>query len=65
VAGALMYIPGNKPPAAAPGLAGTLLASAGLFFLVFGFSHAETAGWTAALTLGRWPSASPCLSPLA
>ena len=27
-------------------------ASAGLFLIVFGFSHAETAGWTAALTLG-------------
>jgi len=32
--------------------AGTVLASAGLFALVFGFSHAETAGWTAALTIG-------------
>ena len=28
------------------------LASAGLFGIVFGFSHAETAGWTAALTIG-------------
>ena len=32
--------------------AGTVLASAGLFLIVFGFSHAELAGWTAALTLG-------------
>ena len=32
--------------------AGALLASAGLFALVFGFSHAELAGWTAALTIG-------------
>jgi hypothetical protein len=31
---------------------GTVLASAGLFLMVFGFSHAETAGWTAGLTLG-------------
>src|SRR6185437_7838578 len=31
---------------------GGVLASAGLFGIVFGFSHAETAGWTAALTIG-------------
>jgi hypothetical protein len=31
---------------------GTVLACAGLFLIVYGFSHAETAGWTAALTLG-------------
>ncbi len=30
---------------------GTVLASAGLFGLVFGFSHAETAGWTSVVTL--------------
>jgi hypothetical protein len=29
-----------------------VLASGGLFLLVFGFSHAETAGWTSALTMG-------------
>jgi hypothetical protein len=29
-----------------------LLASTGLFCIVFGFSHAESAGWTALLTLG-------------
>jgi EmrB/QacA subfamily drug resistance transporter len=32
-------------------LLGTLLASAGLFAVVFGFSRAESAGWTAASTL--------------
>src|SRR6201999_4639220 len=32
--------------------AGAVLASAGLFLIVFGFSHAETAGWGAALTIG-------------
>jgi hypothetical protein len=31
---------------------GTLLASAGLFCIVYGFAHAETAGWTAGLTIG-------------
>jgi EmrB/QacA subfamily drug resistance transporter len=53
VAGALMYMRSNRP-ASRPRLdwAGTLLASSGLFCIVFGFSHAETAGWTAALTLG-------------
>ena len=31
---------------------GAVLACAGLFLIVFGFSRAETAGWTAALTIG-------------
>jgi len=31
---------------------GTLLASGGLFCLVFGFSHAATSGWVTPLTLG-------------
>jgi len=31
---------------------GAVLACAGLFLIVFGFSHAETAGWTAGLTIG-------------
>jgi EmrB/QacA subfamily drug resistance transporter len=53
VAGALAYIRGGRP-AARPGMdwPGTVLACAGLFLIVFGFSHAETAGWTSALTLG-------------
>jgi len=29
-----------------------VLACSGLFAIVFGFSRAETAGWTAGLTLG-------------
>jgi EmrB/QacA subfamily drug resistance transporter len=53
VGGALAYIhtrrPANRPLMDGPG---TLLASAGLFCIVYGFSHAETAGWTAALTIG-------------
>lgn len=51
-AGALTYMV-HERPAARPRIdvIGTVLASAGLFGLVFGFSHAESAGWTAALTL--------------
>jgi EmrB/QacA subfamily drug resistance transporter len=53
VAGALTYMQGNKPAHRQRlDYAGTLLASAGLFAIVFGFSHAETAGWAAALTAG-------------
>src|ERR1700685_3000493 len=45
VTGALMYIQGNNP-AIRPRMdwAGSLLASSGLFCIVFGFSHAETGG---------------------
>jgi len=31
---------------------GAVLACSGLFAIVFGFSRAETAGWTAGVTLG-------------
>jgi EmrB/QacA subfamily drug resistance transporter len=53
VTGALMYMHSNRA-ASRPRMdyAGTLLASAGLFCIVFGFSHAETAGWGAGLTVG-------------
>jgi EmrB/QacA subfamily drug resistance transporter len=53
VAGALAYIH-TRRPAAGPQMdwPGTVLACAGLFLIVFGFSHAETAGWTSALTIG-------------
>jgi EmrB/QacA subfamily drug resistance transporter len=52
-AGALIYIHSSRP-VVRPRMdwPGTVLASAGLFLIVFGFSHAETAGWTAALTIG-------------
>ena len=53
VAGALAYMhtspPGTRPRMDWPG---AVLAGAGLFLIVFGFSRAETDGWTGALTLG-------------
>ncbi len=53
VAGALAYIRSSRP-ATPPRMdwPGAVLACTGLFLVVFGFSHAETAGWTAALTIG-------------
>src|ERR1700719_3112555 len=53
IAGALAYMRSIRPDSR-PRMdwMGTVLASAGLFLIVFGFSHAELAGWTAALTIG-------------
>jgi len=53
VAGALAYMRSSRP-ASRPRMdwPGAVLACAGLFLIVFGFSHAETAGWTAGLTIG-------------
>jgi EmrB/QacA subfamily drug resistance transporter len=53
IVGALVYIRSSRP-AVRPRMdwPGTVLATSGLFLIVFGFSHAETAGWAAALTLG-------------
>jgi EmrB/QacA subfamily drug resistance transporter len=53
VAGALAWIHSARP-AEPPRMdwPGTVLACAGLFLIVFGFSHAETTGWTSALTIG-------------
>jgi EmrB/QacA subfamily drug resistance transporter len=52
VAGALVFIhtsrPADRPLMDWPG---TVLACAGLFLIVFGFSHAETSGWTSGLTI--------------
>jgi EmrB/QacA subfamily drug resistance transporter len=52
IAGALAWIHASRP-ATRPRLdwPGTVLASAGLFLIVFGFSRAETAGWAAPLTV--------------
>ena len=53
VAGALAWIRSSRPAVRPPmDWPGTVLACTGLFLIVFGFSHAESAGWTAALTLG-------------
>ncbi len=53
VAGALAYIRGGRP-ASRPRMdwIGAVLACAAPFAIVFGFSGSQTAGWTAALTLG-------------
>jgi EmrB/QacA subfamily drug resistance transporter len=53
IAGALAYMRSIRP-AIRPRMdwPGAVLACAGLFLIVFGFSHAETAGWTAGLTIG-------------
>ncbi len=53
VTGALLYIHSGRPDVR-PRMdwPGTVLACAGLFLIVFGFSHAETSGWTSALTIG-------------
>ncbi len=52
-AGALAFMRSSRP-AIRPRMdwPGAILAGAGLFLIVFGFSHAETAGWTATLTIG-------------
>jgi EmrB/QacA subfamily drug resistance transporter len=52
IAGALVYLRSSRPDIR-PRMdwPGTVLASSGLFLLVFGFSHAETAGWAAPVTV--------------
>jgi EmrB/QacA subfamily drug resistance transporter len=55
VAGALAYIRSTRPaPADRPRMdwPGSVLAGAGLFLIVFGFSHAETSSWGSPLTIG-------------
>jgi EmrB/QacA subfamily drug resistance transporter len=51
-AGAYSYMVNERPPVRHRiDILGAILASAGLFGLVFGFSHAESAGWTDTTTL--------------
>ncbi len=54
VAGALAYIRSSRPAARPRQWIGPAPCwpAPGLFLIVFGFSHAETSGWTAPLTLG-------------
>src|SRR5690349_7085919 len=53
VAGALAWIRSSRPAVRPPmDWPGAVLACTGLFLIVFGCSHAESAGWTAALTIG-------------
>ncbi len=51
-AGAVIYMV-NERPSARPRIdwSGVVLASGGLFGLVFGFSHAESAGWSNSVTV--------------
>jgi EmrB/QacA subfamily drug resistance transporter len=53
VTGALVFIRGGRP-ASRPrvDVTGAVLGGLGVFLIVFGFAHAETAGWSAALTVG-------------
>jgi EmrB/QacA subfamily drug resistance transporter len=46
--------PAHRPR---PDIAGTLLASAGLFALVYGFSHASTTSWSDGVTIGMLSAA--------
>jgi EmrB/QacA subfamily drug resistance transporter len=66
VAGALAYMTSSRPETR-PRLdwIGTVLACAGLFLIVFGFSHAETAGWAAALTIGSLAAGAALLGAFA
>jgi MFS family permease len=53
IVGAVAYMRDSRPTVR-PRMdwPGAVLACAGLFLIVFGCSHAETAGWTAGLTIG-------------
>jgi EmrB/QacA subfamily drug resistance transporter len=54
IAGALVFVPtfARATPRPKLDVPGTVLVSAALFALVYGFSHAETDGWDAPLTWG-------------
>jgi EmrB/QacA subfamily drug resistance transporter len=53
IVGAMVYMNESKPPVRPKvDVIGTVLASLGLFGLVFGFSQAETDGWASVVTIG-------------
>jgi EmrB/QacA subfamily drug resistance transporter len=54
VAGALVFIPRLQPAADRPKLdiPGAITSTAGLVGIVYGLGHAESGGWTSAVTLG-------------
>lgn len=60
---ALVFVPRTARPTPRPRLdiPGTLMASGGLFALVFGFSRAETEGWSAPVTWGSLVAAGVLL----
>ncbi len=66
VAGALAWIRPSRPDVR-PRMdwPGTVLACAGLFLIVFGFSRAETAGWTAPPTIGSLAAGAVLLAGFA
>ena len=52
IAGAIAFMSSDRASSRTRiDLVGTVLASTGLFALVFGFSHAESAGWTSGVTI--------------
>jgi EmrB/QacA subfamily drug resistance transporter len=66
VAGALTYMKSNRPESRARmDWAGVVLASAGLFGIVYGFSHAELSGWAAPLTVGSLVAGAVLLAAFA
>jgi len=64
VARALAFIRSSRP-VTRPRMdwPGAVFACAGLFLIVFGFSHAETASWTASLTIGSLALGTVLLAP--
>jgi predicted MFS family arabinose efflux permease len=61
--GALMLLDGRRAKASAYlDVPGILTVSAGLFSLVFGFSHAETSGWSSVVTIGSLAASAVLLA---
>lgn len=51
IAGSFLYLHDREPHQGTLDIPGTLLASSGLFGIVFGFAHADTSGWADTGTL--------------